>query len=155
MVFHWSLSDSESPHICWTLLSILTDLNNAAVWTPLVLLIFKSFSPRINLFGTVPKVPITTGTTVPFMFHSFFNSLARSRYLSFFSLSFHFTLWTAGTAKFTVRQVLFSCWLLLSLVVWLRFDDPFLSQNLGGVCASHFPVQILGCAYNFSSHGQI
>ena len=32
------------------------------------------------------------------MFHSFFNSL--TRYLSFFSVSFNFTLWSTGTAKF-------------------------------------------------------
>ena len=30
--------------------------------------------------------------------HSFFNSLARSRYLSFFSLSLSFILWSTGTA---------------------------------------------------------
>ena len=33
--------------------------------------------------------------------------LLRSRYLSFFSFSFSFTLWSAGTAKFTIYQVLF------------------------------------------------
>ena len=32
----------------------------------------------------------------------FFNSLARSRYLSFFSHSFSFILWSAGTAKSTI-----------------------------------------------------
>ncbi len=37
----------------------------------------------------------------------FFNSLARSRYLSFFSLSFSFILWSTGTAKSTILQVLF------------------------------------------------
>ena len=31
MVFHWSLSDSKSPQISRTLLSILADLNNAVV----------------------------------------------------------------------------------------------------------------------------
>ena len=31
------------------------------------------------------------------MFHNFYNSLARSRYLSFFSFSFSFILWSAGT----------------------------------------------------------
>ena len=41
------------------------------------------------------------------MFYSFFNSLARSRYLSFFSHSFSFILWSAGTAKSTILQVLF------------------------------------------------
>ena len=43
----------------------------------------------------------------------FFNSLARSRYLSLFLHSFNFTLWFAGTAKSTILQVLsFFCWLL-------------------------------------------
>ena len=43
---------------------------------------------------------------------AFFNSLARSRYLSFFSHSFRFILWSAGTAKSTLLQFLFFCWLL-------------------------------------------
>ena len=37
----------------------------------------------------------------------FFNSLARSMYLSFFLFSFTFSLWAAGWAKFTFRPVLF------------------------------------------------
>ena len=45
-----------------------------------------------------------------FMFHSFFHSLARFRYLSLFSLSLCFTQWTA---KSTVREVLFFFLLLL------------------------------------------
>ena len=32
MVFHWSLSDSKSPHVSRTLLSILAILNNVVVW---------------------------------------------------------------------------------------------------------------------------
>ena len=31
MVFHWIVSDSKSPEVSKTLLSILTDLNNAVV----------------------------------------------------------------------------------------------------------------------------
>ena len=31
MVFHWSLSDSKSPQVSNTLLSILDDLNDAVV----------------------------------------------------------------------------------------------------------------------------
>ena len=42
-----------------------------------------------------------------FLLFFFFNSLAMSRYLSFFSLSFSFILWSAGTAKSTSMQVLF------------------------------------------------
>ena len=37
----------------------------------------------------------------------FFNSLARSKYLSFFSHSFNFTLWSVGTAKSTIPRALF------------------------------------------------
>ena len=41
-----------------------------------------------------------------YMFHSFFNSLAKSRHLSFFSLSFNFTLWSAETSNSTIPQFL-------------------------------------------------
>ena len=41
------------------------------------------------------------------MFHIFFNSLAKSRYWSFFSLSFSFIQWSTVTAKSIILQVLF------------------------------------------------
>ena len=108
MVFHWSLSDSQSPQVSRTLLSILAVLNNAVIWMvstrpPTS----KSSSPFNNLLVTVPKAPITIGIIVTFMFHNFFNSLARSRYLSFFSHSDSFILWSAGTVKSTILQMLF------------------------------------------------
>ena len=108
MAFHWSLSDSKSPQVSRTLLSILAVLNNAVVWMvstrpPTS----KSSSPFSNPLVTVPNAPITIGIIVTCMFHSFFSSLARSRYLSFFSHSFCFILWSAGTAKSTILQVLF------------------------------------------------
>ena len=46
----------------------------------------------------------------------FFNSLARSKYLSFFSHSFSFILWSAGTAKSTILQILFLFLLLLIII---------------------------------------
>ena len=122
MVFHWSLSDRKSPHVSRTLLSILAVLNNVVVWIvstrpPTS----KSSSPFSNRLVPVPNAPITIGIFVSCMFHSFFSSLARSRYLSFFSHSFSFILWSAGSAKSTIFQVLFFfCWLLLSLVFWPR-----------------------------------
>ena len=93
MVFHWSLSDSKSPQVPRNLLSILAVLNNAVVWMvstrpPTS----KSSSPLSNPLVTVPNAPITIGIIVTCMFHSFFSSLARSRYLSFFSHSFSFIL---------------------------------------------------------------
>ena len=116
MVFHWNWSDSKSPQVSMTLLSILAVLNNAVVWMvstrPLT---FKSSSPFSNPLITVPKTPITIGIIVTCMFRSFFNSLARSRYLSLFSHSF--ILWSAGTAKSTILQVLFFFLLLLLLII--------------------------------------
>ena len=107
MVSHLSLSDSKSPQVTRTRLRILAVLSNAVVWIvstrpPTS----KSSRPFNNPLVIVPKVPITIGTIVTFMFHSFFNPLARSRYLSFFSLFFRFILWSAGTAKSTILQIL-------------------------------------------------
>ena len=108
MVFHWSLSDSKSPRVSRTRLRILAVLSNAVVWVvstrPPT---FKSSWPFNNPLVMVPNAPITIGTIVTFMFHNFFNSLARSRILSFFSLSFRFILWSAGTANSTILQILF------------------------------------------------
>ena len=103
MVSHWSLSDSESPQVSRTLLSILPGLNNTIFWIVFTRpLISKSSCPCTNPLVTVPRTPFTIGVTVTLMFHSFFSSLARSRYLSVF-VSFCFTLWSAGTAKSTIQ----------------------------------------------------
>ena len=108
MVFHWSLGDSKFPQVSRILLSILAVLKRAVVWMvstrpPTS----RSSSPFSNPLVTVPNAPITIGIIVTCMFHSFFNSLARSRYLSLCSHSFSFILWSAGTAKSTILQVLF------------------------------------------------
>ena len=89
MVFHWSLSDSKSPQVPRTRLRILVVLSNAVIWIvstrpPTS----KSSRPFNNPLVILPKAPITIGANVTFMFHSFFNSVARSRYLSIFSHSF-------------------------------------------------------------------
>ena len=111
--FHWSLNKSKYPQVSRTLLSILTVFNNAVVWIvsarPST---FKSSSLFNNASLTVPRAPITIAIIVIFMFHSFFNSQARSRYLSFFSLSFSIILWSAETAKSIILQGLSFCWLL-------------------------------------------
>ena len=81
---------------------------NAVVWMVSTCpLIFRSSSLSANRLMTVVSAPITIDITVTFMFHSLFGSLARSWYLSLFSLSFSFTLWSTGTAKSSIRQVLF------------------------------------------------
>ena len=123
MVFHWGLSDNKSPQVSRTLLSILPILNNVVVWMVSTRpLISKSSSPCTNPFVTVPRALITIGIIVTFMFHSFFNSLARSRYLSVFSHSFIFILWSAWTAKSTILQVFFFFFLLI-VIIWLSDRD--------------------------------
>ena len=118
MVFQWSLIDSKSPQVSKTRLSILTVLNNAVLWIvstrpPTS----KSSSPFNNPLVTVLRTPITIGTIVTLIFHGFFNSLTRSSYLSFFSHSCSFILWSAGTAKSTILQVLFFFFLFLLVII--------------------------------------
>ena len=107
-VFHWSLSDIKSPQVSRALLSILAVLNKAVVS---IVSTRPPTSKSSNLFNnplvTVPKALFAICIIVTFMLHSFFNSLTRSRYLSFFSLSFSFILWSVGTAKSTIMQILF------------------------------------------------
>ena len=125
MIFHWSLSDSKSPQVSRTLLSILAVLRNAVIWivstrapTP------KSSRPFNNLLVIVTKAPITIGTIVTFMFPSFFNSLARSRYLSLFSHSFSFILWSAETTKSTILQILFILIIIIIIIIIILWEFP-------------------------------
>ena len=96
MVFQWSLSDSKSPQVSITLLSILAVLNNAVVWMvstrpPTS----KSFS---NPLATVPKAPITIGIIVTCMFQFFFQYPSKVEVLIFLFSFFQgfFFLWSAG-----------------------------------------------------------
>ena len=110
------------------LFSVFWLFNNAVVWMvstrpPTS----KSFRPFNNPLATVPKAPIPIGIIVTLMFHSFSNSLARSRYLSLFSHSFSFILWSAGTAKSTILQIFcfFVDLLLLLLSLLLLLFTPW------------------------------
>ena len=124
MVCHWSLSDNKPPQVSRTLLSTLADPKKAVVLIVSTCpLIFNSSCTFTHPLTIVLSTPITTGVTVTFIFHSLFSSLARSWYLFPFSLSFNFTLWSAGAAKSTIGQVLF-----LGLVVWPRLSDSFVSH---------------------------
>ena len=72
MGFHWNLSDSKSPQVSMTFLSILVDHNNDVVCLvsdrpP----ISNSSGPLTKLLGIVLSAPITTDTTVNFIFNSF------------------------------------------------------------------------------------
>ena len=151
MVFRRSLSDSKSPQVSRTRLRILAVLSNGVVW-----IVYtrpptsKSSRPFNNPLVIVLKARITIGTTVTFMFHRFFNSQARSRYLSFFSLSFTFILWSVGTAKSTILQILFFFLLIImwsGLLAGIRWSVCMLkshrslcesfSRTGAGLCISH------------------
>ena len=111
-VFHSALSEgfllkSEWQQVSRTLLSIQADLNNAVVWMVFTSpFIYKSSKLCINPL-------VTTKSTNHNWYHrhlhvpQFFNSLPKSWYLSIFSFSFNFTLWSTGTAKSTILQALF------------------------------------------------
>ena len=87
MVFHWSMSDSKSPQVSRTLLSIMAHLRYAVIWIVSTRLpSSKSSRPFNNPLVIVSKAPITIGTLVPFMFNSFFLQ-GRGTYTSFHILS--------------------------------------------------------------------
>ena len=162
MVVYWSLSGNKSPQVSRTLLSILAHLNNAVVGTASTRpVISKSSSLCTNPMVTVPRAPITIVIIVTFMFHYFFNFLARSWYLSLFSHSFNFTLWFAGTAKSTILQV-FSFLLFiirsgrLAEIRWFVCISKFqrslcvsFSRTDSGLCIYHSLVwSDLNCLHN-------
>ena len=157
-IFHTSASRCSSTRV-WNiqvslnfrlLLSILDGLHNAVVWMVYTRpIIYRSTRFIINPLVTVPRASITISIAVTFIFLYFYSSLARCRYLSFFSHSFSFTLWLAGTAKSTIWQFSSFCWLSLGLFVWQR-----LSENPREFSPSHSPGWISVCAYTISSYGQ-
>ena len=72
MIYHWSLSDSKSPQVSRTLLSILVDVIDTLVWMVSAhSLISKSSTPRTNLSVTVSRAPVTICIIVTFKFHVF------------------------------------------------------------------------------------
>ena len=97
----------------------------------LKILILPLISEILSLFSrpfrTVPTTHTITDITNIFRFHSFFSSLARSKFLS--SFSFLFILW------------------------W--FGDPLVSQCPRKFFASHFLGYILVCVYIIYQHGKI
>ena len=152
MFFHWSLGDIKSPQGSRTRLRILAVLSNTVIWIVSTRLpTSKSSRPFNNPLVIVPNAPITIGTIVTFMFHSFFNSLARSRCLSFFSHSFRFILWSAGKAKSTISQILFFLLIIGSgLLVGIKWSVCMLkshrslcvsfSRTGAGLCIHHLLV---------------
>ena len=133
----------------------MADLNNAVVWKVSTRpLIFKSSSPFTNPSVTVPRAPTATCITVTFMYHGFFNSLTRSRYLSFFSLSFSFTLLSAGKPKPTILQVFIIIIIIIIIIirsghrVEIRWS-VCMSKSWRSSCASFSRTDSGSCLYHF------
>ena len=87
------------------------------------------------------------------MFYSFFNSLVRLRYLSFFTHSFRFILWSTGTAKSTILQILFFFFFLLiiirsGLLAGIRWSVCMLKFHRS-LCVSSFRT-VAGLCINIS-----
>ena len=137
-----------------TRLRILAVLSNAVVWIvsthpPTS----KSSRPFNNPLVIVPNAPITIGTIVTFMFHSFFNSLSRTRYLAFFSLSFRFILWSAGTAKSTI---LLYYYIIHSVQFPFQLNPRDVTDNVQdcNIVDSEFEIQAPYCVHlkNYEPH---
>ena len=131
-------------------------------WSPLVLLFSSLPAPSPILWGLsqvhqLQLLSLSPSCSIVCFFGGVGCSLVTSKYLSLFSLSFYFTLWSAETVKSNIRQVLFFffCWLSLRLVDWPRLGDLFVSQNPRKLCVCQSPEQILSYAYITCAYGQI
>ena len=90
-VFHLSLCENKSPQ---------ADLNKNVVRSLHLSSYFQGSSPSTNPLEIVPSAPFTISITATFILRCFvfFSSFVRSIYLSLFSFSFNFSLWSARTA---------------------------------------------------------
>ena len=151
IVFHWSLSDSKSPQVSRTPISILANLNNIVVWmVPICPPISNSSSPLSKPWGSVWSVPITIGITVTFMFHSFFMSLVRFKFLSLFLLFFIFIVvcWDSKV-HYTTGSPFFFFWLIITWFDLLAGISWFvcISKSLRIMCISLSKMDSGLCIY--------
>ena len=119
--------------------------------------ISNSSSPFANPLVTVPSAAITTSIAVTLMFPSFFNSLARSRYLYSFLLSNNLTLWSAWTAKsiiiiISLLLTSFSLKRQLEVFCWRQVSSSLQDTSL-------YPGRSQPCCnlwgYDFTTHFQL
>ena len=151
MVFHWSLNDSKSPQVSRTRLRILAVLSNAVIW---IVSTRPKFSRSFNNpLVIVSKAPITIGTTVTFIFHSFSNSLARSWYLSllFTFLQIYSVVRRDGKVDNFANSLFFSFFFLLiirsSLLARIRWSVCMLNSHRS-LCVSFSRTGAGLCIYH-------
>ena len=118
---------------------------------------FQVLQSFYQSFGDCTKSTNYNWYKIHFHVPQFVRSQARSRYLSLFSHSFNFTLWSAGLAKSTILLVVFIYFLLIiirsGLLAEIRWSVSI--SNPRAVCVCHFPCLMLGCAYTICWYGQI
>ena len=130
MVFHWSLSGCKSTWVSRILLSIMADLNNAAVkMVSTRLLISKSSSPYSNTSVAVPSVPITIGINVTFMFQ-FFQFTCKIKMFILLFLFFRCSFVVNGDSE--VHNFA------SSLFFWIIIKSGRLAEIKWSVCMSKF-----------------
>ena len=117
---------------------------------------FLLISSFLSLFSRpleiVASVPTPINVTDIFIFHNFFGSSAKSKYLPIFLL-FIFLLCGHLELQNPVYNKFFSfCYLTLALVFGPRLSDPFVSQSPWEFCVFHFLGHILFCAYIIFQH---
>ena len=96
-----SLSNSKSPQFSTTLLSILSDLNNAVVWMVSTCpVISMSSSSCTNPLQTAPRATITIGIIVTLMFHSFFKFSSKAEVLILLFTFFQFYSLVSGDSNY-------------------------------------------------------
>ena len=66
MVFHWNLSDSKSPQIFKTLLSILADLN-AEVWMVLIFPLISNYSSPFSKHTNYNLISASPSSSTDFL----------------------------------------------------------------------------------------
>ena len=152
MIFHRSLSDSKSPQVSRTLLSILAVLNNVVVW--MVSTRPLTSSPFNNPLVTVPNASITIGIIVTFLYHSFFQFPSKVEVLIL--LFTFFQSYSVVRQDSKVDNFASSLFFLLIII-----KTGLLAEIRWSVCMSHRSLcvshsrQVLGCAYTICLYGQI
>ena len=137
MVFHWNLSDSKSPRVSRTPLSILAIVGMVSVppsiSTPLVPLLILWRSLQVHQLQLVLQ-------SLSWSF-AFFSSLSRSVYLSLFLFSLIFNLWSTGTAKFSFSFFFFITITRSSIrYLYLKILCVSFSRSDSGLCIYYLVV---------------
>ena len=118
MASHSNLSDSKSPQVSRTLLSILADLNNTSC-------------PLSKPSGTVTSAPITTGLTITVKFHGFF--ILRQGVSTCLALRFLFHSMVCLDGKIHCIISFFCLFFLISFFFFFFFFCKLSQGHLNGI----------------------